>query len=536
MTGDVLELADKHVLGTCTARCKGSTPFIPTENLLDSLRLLGLLGLEETLNIEKQYQEDHSVKLIVEIDQEKMNTFKHRAATKISSRSKVPGFRPGKAPYEIVVRTFGDAAITEQAVDLLIDAEYSNILKEADVNPGATGSLESVDSLVPPKFTFRVPLAPEVDLGDYYSVRMPYEWQAPEQKDFDAAIEELRQMYASTENVDRAIEVGDYVLVDVVSETAELNRTGFATFVRKEDRDTEWPFNGFAKELSGLKAGENKTIKHSFPETWEVEELKGKDVEIEVTVKTVRGVTLPDLDDAFAKMTGAGETMEALTEAVKKDVESRSQNTYDDVYFVDLIEKVKEIATIKYHEHALEHEAEHVLSDLSNRLAQQSMDLETYFKVRETTREKFIEEEVKPVAKKRLERSLILDEIIRKESVQLDNEALDAEYNATLNALAMQGMDFSKLQGGRKGQKQLSEAIAMESASRVMTRKALEVLKSIAMGEYKPAEVSESSSDAEIVEAEVVEAPKAKKKSKKAAAVESAEETGSSSTEEAKPE
>jgi trigger factor len=228
--------------------------------------------------------------------------------------------------------------------------------------------------------------------------------------------------------------------------------------------------------------------------------------------------------------------MEALTEAVKKDVESRSQNTYDDVYFVDLIEKVKEIATIKYHEHALEHEAEHVLSDLSNRLAQQSMDLETYFKVRETTREKFIEEEVKPVAKKRLERSLILDEIIRKESVQLDNEALDAEYNATLNALAMQGMDFSKLQGGRKGQKQLSEAIAMESASRVMTRKALEVLKSIAMGEYKPAEVSESSSEAETVEAEVVEAPKAKKKSKKAAAVESAEETGSSSTEEAKPE
>jgi len=448
------------------------------------------LGLEETLNIEKQYQEDHSVKLIVEIDQEKMDSFKRRAATKISSRSKVPGFRPGKAPYEIVLRTFGEAAVTEQAVDLLIDLEYSNILKQAEVNPGAAGTLESVDSLVPPKFTFRVPLAPEVNLGDYHSVRMPYEWKAPEQKDFDAAIEELRQMYASTENVDRAIEVGDYVLVDVVSETTELNRTGFATFVRKEDRDTEWPYNGFAKELVGLKAGENKTIEHTFPEDWEVEELKGKSVKLEVTVKTVRGVILPDLNDEFAKMTGAGETMEALTEAVKKDVETRSQNAYDDVYFVDLIEKVKEGATIKYHEHAVEHEGEHVLSDLSNRLAQQSMDLETYFKVRETTREKFIEEEVKPVAKKRLERSLILDEIIRAEGVQLDNDALDAEYNATLNALAMQGMDFSKLPGGRKGQKQLSENIAMESASRVMTRKALEVLKSIAMGEYKPAEAA----------------------------------------------
>ena len=456
------------------------------------------------MNIEKQYQEDHSVKLIVEVDQEKMNTYKHRAATKISARSKVPGFRPGKAPYDIVVRTFGEAAIVEQAVDLLIDSEYSNILKEADVNPGAAGSLESVDSLEPPKLTFRIPLAPEVDLGDYHSVRLPYEWVAPEEKDVEAALEELRQMYAASENVDRPVEVGDYVLLDVNSETPELKRTGFATFVRSEERgsSTEWPYNGFAKELVGLKAGENKTIQHSFPEDWEVEELKGKDVEIGVTIKTVRGVILPDLDDELAKKAGAGETLDELKEAVKKDVEKRSQDEYDDKYFVELIEKVKEGATIKYHAHTIEHEGEHVLSDLSNRLAQQRMDLDTYFKMRETTREKFIEEEVNPVAKKRLERGLLLDEIVRKENIQIDNAALEAEYNDTLSALIQQGMDFSKMRGGKKGQKQLSEAIAMESASRVMTRKALDMLKSIAKGEYKPVEEVVEAAEEETIQAE----------------------------------
>jgi trigger factor len=244
--------------------------------------------------------------------------------------------------------------------------------------------------------------------------------------------------------------------------------------------------------LLGLKAGESKTIKHSFPEDWEVEELKGKGVEIEVTVKTVRGVTLPDIDDEFAKMTGAGETVDALKEAVKKDVETRSQGEYDDKYFVELIEKVREGATIKYHEHTIEHEGEHVLSDLSNRLAQQSMDLETYFKVRETTREKFIEEEVNPVAKKRLERGLILDEIVRKEKIQIDNEALEAEYN-TRSASYQQGMDFSKMRGGKR-QKQLSKAIAMESASRVMTRSA-GYAQSIAMGEYKPVEETEEAKE-----------------------------------------
>jgi len=448
------------------------------------------------LNIEKQYQEDHSVKLVVEVDSATMEKYKKRAATKISSRGNIPGFRPGKAPYAIVLRTYGEAAITEQAIDLFIDAEYSNILKEADVNPGASGSLENIESMDPPKFQFRVPLAPEIDLGDYHSIRMDYGWQAPDQAAVDAAVEDLRQMYASTETVERAIEIGDYVLLDVKSDTPEVNRTGFATFVRKEDRDTEWPYNSFAKELVGLKSGESKTIEHTFPEDWELEELRGKTVSIEATIKTVRGVTLPDLNDDFARTTGAGETLDQLLEAVKKDVETRSQNDFDDKYFVDLIEKIKEGATIKYHEHTLEHEGEHVLSDLANRLAQQNMDLETYFKVRNTTREEFTANEVNPVAKKRLERGLILDEIVRKEKIQIDDEALNEEYTSALNNLVMQGMDLSKIGGGRKGQKQLSEAIAMDAASRVMTRKALDMIKSIATGNYKAVEETQAEESA----------------------------------------
>ena len=436
------------------------------------------------MKIEKTVEENHEARLVVEVEPEKMDIYKRRAARKISERGKIAGFRPGKAPYEMVVRTYGEQPIIEQAMDLFVDAEYSNILKEAGVEPGAAGALESIDSLEPPKLTFRVPLAPEVDLGDYHSIRMPYEWSAPDEKAVEAAVEDLRQMYATTANVEREAEEGDYVLVDVKSETTELNRTGFAAFIRKEERETEWPYNGFAKELIGLKPGDTKTIQHSFPEDWEVEELRGKDVGMEVTVKTVRAVSLPDLDDEFAKTTGAGETIDALRETVKKDVETRSKADYDDKYFVDLIEKIKEGASLKYHQHALEHEEEHVLEDLGQRLGQQGMDLDTYFKVRNTTREQFVEEEVKPVAKKRFERSLILDEIVRREKIEVDNAALDAEFNQTLSALTMQGVDLSKIRGGRRGQQRVAQAVAMESANRVLTRRALDTLKSIATGEY----------------------------------------------------
>lgn len=440
------------------------------------------------MKIEKNIEENHEAKLVVEIEPEKLETYKRRAARKISERSKIAGFRPGKAPYHMVVLNFGEQAVVEQAIDFFIDAEYSNILKEADVNPGATGSLESIESLDPPKLHFRVPLAPEVDLGDIRSLRLPYEWSAPDQSEVDKAVEDLRQMYASTENVERESQVGDYVLVDVKSDIEELTRAGFAAFIRKEEHDTEWPYNGFANELVGLKPGDTKTIKYTFAEDHDLDALKGKEAEMEVTVKTVRAVTLPELDDEFAKMVGAGETIDALREAVAKDVENRSKTDYDDKYFVELIEKIKEGATFKYHQHSLEHEGEHVLDDLTQRLSQQNMDLDTYFKLRNTTREQFIEEEVKPVAKKRYERSLILDEIVRQEKLEVDNASLDAEFNQTLSALTQQGMDLNKVRGGKKGQQQLAQAIAMESANRVLTRRALDVLKSIATGEYKTTE------------------------------------------------
>jgi len=167
---------------------------------------------------------------------------------------------------------------------------------------------------------------------------------------------------------------------------------------------------------------------------------------------------------------------------------------------------------------------------LSQRLAQQNMDLDTYFKMRETTREIFVEEEVKPVAKKRFERSLILDEIVRREKLEVDNSELDAEFNNTLSALTMQGMDLSKVRGGKKGQQQLAQAVAMESANRVLTRNALEMLKSIATGNYKSIEEREAEKAAQVVadvasaEAKVVEAESAAPES----------EAGSSSEEEIK--
>lgn len=479
------------------------------------------------MKIEKIIQDDHQAKLIVEVEPEQMEASKRRAARRLSERGKIPGFRPGKAPYPIVVRHYGEQVIVEEALDLLVDEIYPKVLEEAQVEPVGPGTLESIDNLEPPKLTFRVPLMPEVDLGDYRSIRLPYQWTAPDNQEVEAALQNLRMMYATTEPVEREIQLGDYVLVDIKASHSKpregdqdrsvaLSRQGFALVIREEEKEDEWPFPGFGKELLGLKAGESKTIKHKYPKDDQDEALRGETITFEVTVKAVRGVILPELDDEFAKMTGVAENLDGLRQFVTQDLESRSQAEYDDKYFEELIEKIKEGATIKYAPYSLDHETEHVLSDLQQRLAQQGLDLDTYLKMRNLTREQFIEEEVRPVAKKRLERSLILDEIIRRENIQVDDAAVNAQFNQTLDELQSQGLNFEQFRT-RKDQQRLAEAVAFEAYSRALTRRALDVMKSIATGEYQGTEVSSETTE---------EAAKPKKKTatrKKAATPEEAE-------------
>ena len=471
------------------------------------------------MKFEKTIQEDHQAQVVVEVEPDQLETAKHRAARKLAERGKIPGFRPGKAPYEVILRYYGDTAIYEQAVDLLVDEVYPDMLKEAEIKPAAAGSLEKVDGTESPKFIFKVPLMPEVSLGDYHNIRLPYEFQPPGKEKLDQALEELQQMYGSTETVEREAQESDYLLLDLKSEKESLTRGGFATMIRKEDRENEFPFPGFARQLIGMKSGDTKSINHTYPTDFTDDTLAGDSVTIETTIKTVRSVTLPALDDEFAKMAGQYESLDALKEVLTKDIEARARSEYDDEYFAQLVDKIKEGATIKYAQQSLNHEAEHVVDDLRQRLTQQGLDLETYYKMRSTDAAKFFEEEAKPVAKKRLERSLILDEVSRQEKIEVDNKSLDQEFNNTLMDLQMQGVNMNKIRGGKQGQQRVAEAVAMESANRLLTRRTLDRLKAIATGEYKPeANASETENKEEIDSNIRVESAGEPKESKKASA------------------
>lgn len=440
------------------------------------------------MKIESVPREDHQVNLIVEVDPDQMEKAKRKAARKISERSKIPGFRPGKAPYDVVKRFYGDGVITEEAVEVLVDQIYPDVLKEAGVQPGAAGSLENIEKLDPPTLKFLVPLAPTVELGDYRSIRKPYEFVPPGEDKLDEAIENLRSMYSKTENVDREIKEGDFVLLDVKGkndekELPDLTRAGYPVFIRSEEKEADWPFPGFGMKLIGMKADETSTVKYKFPKDHTNEELKDLAVEFEVVIKSVRGVTLPELNDEFAKSVGV-ENIEELRKRVKENIEVQAKADYDDKYFADLFDLIKAGATIKYPPQVLEHENEHVLDELKRRLSDQHLDLETYLKMQQMDMEKFMADEVRPTAVRRLERSLLIEEITRQEKIELDQTKLEEAFHENWASLSSTDEKFAKLtKGGSRASKELVDAVVVDTANRMMVSRVLERIKAIATGQ-----------------------------------------------------
>lgn len=475
------------------------------------------------MKIETESREDHQIKLVVEVEPELFVRKMHKAARHISEHNRIPGFRPGKAPYDVVVRIAGEERVKEEAIEMLVDEVYPEAIKEQNIEPGAVGSLEEVISTDPPKFAFIVPLKPVVNLGEYQTVRVPYAFPGVTDEDVEKAVDRFRNSYSTYEPVERPAEEEDilsftysaYSITDGSEETVFENRPLQVRILKAdEDREAEYPFSGFSRNFLGAKALDEKDLEFTYPEDFSRKDLKGKKIRYHVKVDSVKKVVLPEVNDEFIHNFGEFANVDEFKAEVRKQLESNNLAEYDYQYYKQIIDQIKTSATIKYPPQLLEEEKQEVLKGIEHDLSHQKMDLETYLKVRQVTREEFVEKEVVPSAKERLERSLILNEISKSEKIELTDEDMQNSYKETLNDMAGTP-DFQKLQK-KVPQKDLINSIAMEAASRAMNRKVFEALKKIATGEF---EASKTAATETIEAAPVADAEKPKaRKTKKAAA------------------
>lgn len=440
------------------------------------------------MKLETTLREDQQAEIVVEFETAEFDAFKQRAARKIAQQAKVPGFRPGKAPYSHILRLYGNEAIEQEAIEIMLDDQYPKIIEQSDLKPSGPGALKEVVSLNPLKLSFLVPLAATVDLKDYAEIRLPYELKPITDADVDSAINRIRTSYSTAEPVERAAAIGDLVSVKLSGlllnpdegQKAELLSEEPTQFtIEEEDSEDLWPIPGFSKNLVGLSANEEKVVTYTFPQDWANEELRGKEAQYRVVVENVKYLHLPELDDEFVATLGEFKTLADLQKVVREQLESNAKREYENGYFDILIDKIAEQAVIKYPQQMLDEEVNHMLEHLNEDLGERSMDLDTYFKMIQTTREKFIEEEVKPAAIKRLHRSLIIDEVGRAEKIEIGDEDQGEVSSITLSTLQ------SYVQANKK--KKLSEEMINSATYNAMTivfnRRVMARLKARANGE-----------------------------------------------------
>ena len=401
------------------------------------------------MKIETQELEGRQVELTVEVPDDRVQAAKRSSAKRLSKDTRIPGFRPGKAPYEVIVSKFGEEVIFEEALEILGQEAYRESLEDAELDPYAPGSLEEVVSREPLVLRFTVPLIPEVELGDYREIRIPYE--APEVTDeaVESMMEELRQRQALIEPVERPAEDSDLVVLDIHGELVNeeddedvelVNQEGISVLV---DEETDFPFLGIYEHLLGIVEGDEKTVEHTFPEDYAAEDLQNKPASFQLKCIGVKSRFVPEWSDDLAKSIGEFEDLLDLRIKVRESLTEQSTQEAESAYAEQVMEMVMEGAQVTYPPVVLENETDHLMRDLEMRLSSQNLAFDDYLKIEGKNVEE-IRDELKPAAEERVSRGLVLGQVVEEENLEVDDEEITQEIDRMLESLGDSGNDNLK--------------------------------------------------------------------------------------------
>ena len=469
------------------------------------------------MKINSEILETHQAKITVTVDDSAFESAKKQSARQLSKKYKIAGFRPGKAPYAVVVKHLGESAIIEQAINHLVDDIYPKAIEEAEISPYGPGSLEEMPSMEPPTFIFSIPLAPEVELPEYKDLRIDFTPTEVKDEDIEKVLDNLRESQATIENVERPIEEGDmvYILLSGERKGEEdpekkvlLEERRFPVIIEKEDSDntSEYPFPGFSRKLLGKNIGDKKRIQYTFKDDYEFEELRGVTGIYKVQIEEIKGRSLPELTDEFVKSLGEYDSVESLKKEIVDNLTEQSSNDDLSNYDTEIIDHLVEGATFKYPPQMLEDEINDFIHDLEHQLSHQGITIDIYLQSRSIDMDE-LREEVKENAESRMKRGLILMEVANAENITVPSDELNERIQQTINEVAQY---YSQEEAKRLGSGENLNNLRSRIATDEIISRTFSLLRDIAMGKAEEAEEDETdeipaSQDEETAEAEAVQ-------------------------------
>ena len=361
-----------------------------------------------------------------EVDRHFATAYKH-----VAERTKVPGFRPGKAPRHVIDRFVGRHSVLAEAIDHLVSDSYDRALDQANVVPIDQPEVDIDPSSVvegqPITFTATVPVRPEVELGSYSDYSFQLETPEVIDEQVEQVISELREQQATLRPIDdRAARDGDIASVKFIGtvegEPFEGGSADRMPLVIGEDR----MIPGWEANLVGMKIGDEKGFNITFPDDYRVEELQGRQTHFEVELLDLREKLLPELTDDFAKSVGDVETVDELRseigEAMVKRAGAEARHAFGD----RIIDFATTNATVEIPEVMVTNEIEIMRDELRTRLARQSIGMEQYLALSKQSPEELATELREP-ATRRVKTLLVLSAIAEKEGVDASDADIEAE-------------------------------------------------------------------------------------------------------------
>jgi trigger factor len=381
------------------------------------------------VKVSTQKLPESQVLLEIEVDPDAMERSMERAYKRLVQKVDVPGFRKGKTPRNMLERHIGRGRLLEEAIDIVIPEAYNKALEEQDIDAIDQPRIELV-SAEPLSFKATVPIRPEVDLGDYKSVRVPREAVEVDETSVDASVEELRQRYAIHEPVDRPVQIGDIIRGDIriTVDDREVYKDDDVELHLREGRTVLLP--GFSEGIAGAVKGEAKEIEVTLPDDAD-SALAGKTAVVHATVTEVKEERLPEPNDDFAQEVGEGfPSFTALKERLRNDIRERLESEAEDAYREAALAALSDNAgKIEFPQVLVEREIDHFLNDQARNTG---MDLERYFQLVRKTPEQ-VREELTPSATERVRRSLALSQLAENEKIEVADTDIDAEIEKLIS-------------------------------------------------------------------------------------------------------
>lgn len=383
------------------------------------------------MNVKVDKQENSKVVLEFTMDKETFEKELDKAFHKNAKYFKVPGFRNGKVPRNVVEKVYGEGVLYETVIEDNVDDEYRKAVEDNKLEVVSKPELD-VKQIGKGKdliYTVTLFVKPEATVKKYKGLEVKKIDSKVSKKDVDAAIESDRQKNARVVSVDdRDLQKDDISTIDF---------EGFVDGVAFEGGKAEnfeltigsgQFIPGFEDQLIGMKIGEEKEINVTFPKEYHAENLAGKPATFKVKLISIKSKILPELDDEFAKDVSEFETLADYRKDVEKKVKKQKEESAKNQKEIAVIDKLVENTEVVIPESMIDDEVESMSNQFASNLAYQGLDLKTYCMYMNTTEEEF-KKNLRPEAEKNVKLKLALDAIEKLEDIKVEAKEIDEKID-----------------------------------------------------------------------------------------------------------